>query len=176
MASALAVFWLRRALFVTGPTSRLLVPPVHAQPTVTTPLRCPSFVVAMHRHVDHWASTIDHATKGNTNLSSLVVVVVAVFVFVSLFQAPGPQSWLCYSPHILIVPLQRGFPSPTPLEFLKLIMCEFSRTRLLHEPLSITCNTRTAACQLASDSCSTCSPHQMSRPLDFTAHQIPFTG
>ena len=34
---------------------KLLVPPVHAQPTVTTPLRFPTAVVAMHRHVDHWA-------------------------------------------------------------------------------------------------------------------------
>ena len=36
---------------------KLLVPPMHAQPTVTTPLRCPSFVVAMHRHVDQWIET-----------------------------------------------------------------------------------------------------------------------
>ena len=43
----------------------LLVPPVHAQPTVRTLLRCPSFVVAMHRHVDHLAS---YAKKGNTNI------------------------------------------------------------------------------------------------------------
>ena len=34
---------------------KLLVPPVYAQPTVTTPLRCSPFVVAMQRHVDHWA-------------------------------------------------------------------------------------------------------------------------
>ena len=43
----------------------LLVPPVHAQPTVTTPLRCRSFVVAMQGHVDHWASTKGH-TKEET--------------------------------------------------------------------------------------------------------------
>ena len=59
---------------------KLFVPPVDEQPTVTTPLRCPSFVVAMQRHVNHCAQTSDHTKKGNTNLSSLVVVVVCLFV------------------------------------------------------------------------------------------------
>ena len=36
---------------------KLLVPPVHAQPTVTATLRCSTVVIAMHRHVDHWART-----------------------------------------------------------------------------------------------------------------------
>ena len=54
----------------------LLVPPVHPKTALTAPPRCTVFVVAMQRHVDHWASPKDHAKKGNTNLSSLVVVVV----------------------------------------------------------------------------------------------------
>ena len=36
----------------------------------------------MQRHVDHWAQTSDHTKKGNTNLSSLVVVVVTGIVTV----------------------------------------------------------------------------------------------
>ena len=58
----------------------LLVPPVQAQPTVTASLRCSTAVIAIHRHVDHWASTIG-LTKGNAHLSEPVVVVV-VFVVV----------------------------------------------------------------------------------------------
>ena len=35
----------------------LLVPPVHPKTALTAPPRCTVFVVAMQRHVDHWAST-----------------------------------------------------------------------------------------------------------------------
>ena len=48
---------------------KLFVPPVHAQPTVTTSLRSTSFVIAMHRHVDFWALTKGHQNRSNTHLS-----------------------------------------------------------------------------------------------------------
>ena len=43
---------------------QLLVPPVHAQPTVTASLRCSTAVIAMHRHVDHWARNEGLTKKG----------------------------------------------------------------------------------------------------------------
>ena len=76
----MAVTWLRGAFVVRhGPNitavmkgccqghlqRELLVPPVHPKTTLTAPPRCTVFVVAMHRHVDHWASTKGH-TKEET--------------------------------------------------------------------------------------------------------------
>ena len=58
---------------------KLLVPPVHAQPTVTTPLRCPSFVVAMQRHVNHWAQQkVTQKEETQTCRACVVVVVIVV--------------------------------------------------------------------------------------------------
>ena len=42
---------------------KLLVPPVHAQPTVTSPLRCPTAVVATQRRVVHWDRTTSKSHK-----------------------------------------------------------------------------------------------------------------
>ena len=42
----------------------LLVPPVHPKTALTAPPRCTVLVVAMQRHVDHWASTKGHTKEG----------------------------------------------------------------------------------------------------------------
>ena len=57
----------------------LLVPPVHAQPTVTTPLRCPTAAVAMHRHVDHWARTKGLTKKETHSCLNLLLLFQALF-------------------------------------------------------------------------------------------------
>ena len=55
---------------------KLLVPPVHAQTTVTSPLRCaPPSWSPLRRHVDHWAQTSYHTKKGKHKLVEPVVVV-----------------------------------------------------------------------------------------------------
>ena len=59
---------------------------MHAQPTFTTPLRCFTAVVAMHRHVDHWARTKGLTKERNARLSEPVVVV----------------EWYFYSKRIII--------------------------------------------------------------------------
>ena len=63
--------------------------PLHAQPTVTTPLRCPTAVVTVQQHVDHCARTTGLTKRGNAHLSENVVAVVAVVAVDAIFSQDG---------------------------------------------------------------------------------------
>ena len=68
----------------------LLVSPVRPKTALTAPPRCTVFVVATHRHVDHWASTEDHAKRGNANLSSLLLLFLKrAYTTVSMSTSDG---------------------------------------------------------------------------------------
>ena len=58
----------------------LLVPPVHPKTALTAPPRSTVFVVAMHQHVAHWASTKGHTNKQRKPVELVEVVVVSGWV------------------------------------------------------------------------------------------------